>query len=1446
MKRSKKHAIPALLTLTVLTTLFTLFYGVVGASASPGGRSPIPGHMIPALQGRTPIGAKDGQQHLQLTVSLNLADSTGLQGLLDAQNNPHSRLYHQYITPQQFTARFAPSQASVNAVVSWLRSQGLTVRSVADNRLSINVEGTVATVEQALNIRISNYSLNGQIVYAPDNEPSVPSSLAGLILNIGGLDNTSAPHRLSMLAPNQAHKANLGPGGGYAPSELRTAYDMNALVSADDGTGQTVALVELDGYSASDVNTYLTNYSLGGPHYSNVLLDGATGAPGTSGSAIEVELDMEVVSAIAPGAAQKIYIAPNGLAGFQGFLDDFRQIVSDNTARVVSDSWGLCESLTGTSSMQAFHTVFAQGAAQGQAFFAASGDAGSADCSTSSTLAVDYPASDPLVVGVGGTTLTTGSGGTYTSETVWNNGSGSDGGGLSTFFAQPSYQSGPGVSNSFSNGMREVPDVSADADPNTGYSVYCTAGKICNNAGWMDVGGTSAAAPLWAGVATDINQYLATQSKPTLGSASVDLYQIFNTQKALTAYHDITTGNNDHNGSNSGKYPATTGYDMASGIGTLDAWNLARDLAGDFPVITPPSIELTTVPGVDPAPQAITIQNNSSAIYSWSVGTLPAFLSATPSSGTIPAHSSGQFTLSFIIGNTPQTYTTNLLVQDTGNVFNSLPVAVTVVAATVHKTWYFAEGYTGSSFSEFLTIENPNASANTATVQYFLGSGAPITKTYALAPSSRTTIYVNNEVGANQNVSMVVTGAQPIVAERPMYFTYTGLAGYTIPGGSDVLGATSLGQSFDFGYIDTTTGHDPYLTILNPNSVAMTATIQYFPAAGGSPTTRQHTFPANSRGTINIRTQENLPAGSYSALVSLDQPGLVERPLYLQDSVTGYTGSADVVGVAAPQTDWYFAEGYTSSTFHERYILSNPGSKSTAQAIITFYGSTGALASQVIVLTPGQQQVVDVNGVLGNNVNNSAHISSTVPILAERFMSFDFPGASSIPGATDVLGASAPSYQFYFAEGYTGVGFAEYLTIENPSASQTAIVSVTFYPENGGAPTVRMYTIVPSSRFTLYTADVMPNQSFSMQVESNVGIVAERPMYFNYNSSGQTGGSDIIGYQAPGTLFVPPPVAPSTIYIGSDDGHEYALDVSTGAKNWSTPTSNPVGTAAVGNGAVYFSSGGNLFALDAKTGTTLWVQYTGGSTTPTLVNGVLYFGTGVNVEAYYAIANKPAWNFPTGSTVEDEPTVVNGVVYVGSDDHYVYALDANTGAKLWSFQTGGFARSSPEVVNGVVYVGSDDHYVYALDANTGAKLWSFQTGGLVTASPTVANGVVYVGSYDGIVYALNASTGAKLWSFQVGGTVSGVIVSSKAAVANGVVYITGGNGDDKLYALDASTGAKLWSFQTSGVPSSPLFYNGLVYIGSEDNNVYAIDASNGTKVWSFRTQNLVDSSPALG
>jgi kumamolisin len=260
-------------------------------------------------------------------------------------------------------------------------------------------------------------------------------------------------------------------------------------------------------------------------------------------------------------------------------------VVSDSTPSN-STSWGLCEPSTTPSLMLQLDAIFKQGAAQGQSFFAASGDGGAYDCPGGypNQLAVDNPASDPYVTAVGGTTLSLNGSG-YGSESAWNWVSHSpplgSGGGLSGQFSRPAWQSGPGVANSYSTQMRQVPDVALDGDPRTGYSVYTTSGTTTT---WFVIGGTSASAPAWAAFAAIVNQYRVNAGgrARALGFANPALYQLGSVSSPYAAFHDVTSGDNLY-------YMATAGWDYATGWGSFDAYNLVRDLT--LPTLPSPLVQ---------------------------------------------------------------------------------------------------------------------------------------------------------------------------------------------------------------------------------------------------------------------------------------------------------------------------------------------------------------------------------------------------------------------------------------------------------------------------------------------------------------------------------------------------------------------------------------------------------------------------------------------------------------------------------------------------------------------------------------------------------------------------------------------------------------------------------------------------------------------------------------
>lgn len=309
-----------------------------------------------------------------------------------------------------------------------------------------------------------------------------------------------------------------------------------------------------------------------------------------------------------------------------------------------------------------------------------------------------------------------------------------------------------------------------------------------------------------------------------------------------------------------------------------------------------------------------------------------------------------------------------------------------------------------------------------------------------------------------------------------------------------------------------------------------------------------------------------------------------------------------------------------------------------------------------------------------------------------------------------------------------------------------------------------------------------------------------------------------------------PTIVDGIVYVGSGFsanpsgyhltswGDVYAFKASNGGLVWDyrDNSSNGIGTPAVVNEVVYFSSNTYVGALKASNGASLWNNTANGGTSPVVINGVFYDNNGHIMYALNATDGNQLWASDVPGLTP--PAVANGIVYTGSLDHNLYALDATNGDKLWNYTTGSFVESSPAIASGVVYVGSDDGNVYALNASTGNKIWSYPTKDFVTSSPAVANGIVYVGSQNDNVYALNATTGIVIWGYP-----TSYPVSSSPAVNGGVVYI--GSNDLNVYALNASTGTKIWSYPTAEFVNAFAVAGGSVCVSTGDGSLYAFGSS---------------------
>ncbi|MEU2335480.1 S53 family peptidase [Streptomyces sp. NPDC013172] len=579
----------AALALVAVTATASAAVAQGGTAGSHAPRRIGPAPRVPA--GATVTGATAPGTTLHLSVNLAPRDPQALADFVTAVSTPGNAQYHHYLAKGQFASVFGPTGATIAAVSGALKAAGLTPGKVSPDGLSIPVTATAAQASHAFGTGFHNVRLkDGTTDYLNTSAPSLPANVASSVTGIVGLSsvNTVSSHHSPVRRPGGRHSVAVSGRGArtvaphtytpalcadftgsgmtdgtdyYSPGKLAGAYGMTA--SATAGAGQTVAVFELENVDAASIAAYQSCVGTS-TSVSHVYVDttAGSGAPATDGSVgVESALDIEDLIGLVPGAAVIDYQGPDAeSATDQNVLDVYQRMVTDDQAQVISTSWGECEAVESSATANAENTVFAEAAAQGQSVVAASGDDGSSDCyrATGSTAkAVDDPASQPYVTGVGGTTMTT-SGGT-TTQTTWGNASGGTGGGVSSRWAPVIYQGGVATTT-----KRAVPDVSALADPADGYPIYFQDDSQSSSPVPGVIGGTSGAAPTWAAAIVQANAGTACQANGRVGFLNTALYRAARSSYP-TNFWDVTSGNNSVYATG---YTAAAGYDEVTGLGS--------------------------------------------------------------------------------------------------------------------------------------------------------------------------------------------------------------------------------------------------------------------------------------------------------------------------------------------------------------------------------------------------------------------------------------------------------------------------------------------------------------------------------------------------------------------------------------------------------------------------------------------------------------------------------------------------------------------------------------------------------------------------------------------------------------------------------------------------------------------------------------------------------------
>lgn len=517
-------------------------------------RHALPGSCKPVPPGPPQPGiAKDDL----ISVTLKLRPGRPLPDLTDPA-------VHRVFTPltrEAFAEQYGTSQSDIDQVEAFAQHEGFTIVKVEPFRRAVVIRGTVAQMEQAFQVSLNLYNDgHGRVFRGRSGDVSIPTELDGIVRGVFGLDNRPwASPKIKRIARAQSNVS-------YSPVDIARLYNFPDGIT---GEGQCIGIIELGGgYQSSDIDTFYKNLGLSAPTLVAVPVDGGSNDFGSTVSDEdgEVTLDIEVAGTVAPAAKIAVYFAGNSTQAFQ---DAVAAAIHDtvNKPSVISISWGGPEDASYGSYYSSFDEEFQAAATMGITVCAASGDSGSSDGANDGKVHVDYPASSAYVLGCGGTTLRANvQTDTINSEVTWNDGSqdGATGGGVSDLFALPTYQEGLKVPVSPNTGKagRGVPDVSGDADPATGYNILL-GGQT------EPIGGTSAVAPLMAGLVARLNEALG---KP-VGYLNPILY----TNAAVC--RDITQGNNDTVG-NGSTFAAGPGWDACTGLGVPDGGKLLDALRG--------------------------------------------------------------------------------------------------------------------------------------------------------------------------------------------------------------------------------------------------------------------------------------------------------------------------------------------------------------------------------------------------------------------------------------------------------------------------------------------------------------------------------------------------------------------------------------------------------------------------------------------------------------------------------------------------------------------------------------------------------------------------------------------------------------------------------------------------------------------------------------------------
>ena len=1133
--------------------------GPGAGAARAAGKQVLYGHVPAAVAQLPAVDRLAGANRLRLAIGLPLRNTEQLNQLLRDIYDPSSPQFRHYLTPEQFTVMFGPTEEDYLALIEFAQANGFAVTATHPNRVVLDVESAVTDIEKAFHLTMRNYQhlTEARTFYAPDTEPSL--DLAVPILNISGLDNYVRPFpkykrrsaAVSSTVPPRAFTGS-GPGGNYIGRDFRNAYVPGTTLT---GSGQSVALFELDGYYTVDITNYEALAGL--PNVPLVNVGSVT--PGVNGGIDEVSLDIEMVISMAPGLAH-VYV-------YEGLNPDtvLNQIATDNLAKQISCSWGWTPGPDLTAD-----AIFQQMAAQGQSFFNASGDSDAFPTGTADTYA---PTTSTNITQVGGTTLTmTSTGVVWSSETVWNWGGGTgSSGGISSHYAIPYYQQGINMTaNGGSATMRNVPDVALTAD-----NVYVIANQGVDNG---EFGGTSCAAPLWAAFTALINQQAAANSLAPVGFLNPAFYTIGKGANYTDCFHDITTGNN--NNGKGASFSAVAGYDLCTGWGTPNGTNLINRLA----------------------------PNGPNVVLS---GTMLLAEGCSPTNGVIDPDET--VIVAFTLMNSGGKATTNLvatLLATNGVTAPGNPQTYGVLAAsggTATQPFTFtAAGACGGTVTAVLQLQDGANSLGTVTTTFTLGqwvSVTPLTQTFesvtapALPAGWTTTnsdaqaLWVTSTGARDTSPNAAFTAGASAVGVNelvsPAFPVYSATARLSFRNNYNLQTGSSTGR--DGGVLEIKIGTNAFTDILTAGGAFISnGYVRAIGTSRGNPLGGRQAWTGKSSGFLT--TIATLPASAAGQTVQLKwrcgtdnstaSTGWYVDTISVTDSyyncctglvppVANFSANpiTGAVPLAVTFTDtsigtitnryWAFGDGATTNTTATNVLHTyTVAGSNTVQLIASgpVGSSTNTKPAYIIALTPPQLGVSPASYNFGTlATGTTAQTSFTVTNT----------GGATLTGTAAALGGP---FTVVTGGAYTVAGFAATNVVVqfSPASAGTFSNSLAF-SSNGGTSTNLVTgtgAIIPAAGFTATPTNGTIPLSVTF-TDTSTGTITNRYWAFGDGTTTNTTATNVLHtYMVAGTnavvLIVSGPVGLST---NTQTSYIIAL---TPAQMLVTPASQDFGTVIIG------------------------------------------------------------------------------------------------------------------------------------------------------------------------------------------------------------------------------------------------------------------------------------------